>query len=518
MGLNDILSGGSVNNPRVKSTSGLSGLLKTRGTRETITQQKARLRSEGLPVSTRLDRATPTTGGSILRDVARVPATLLGRVPQLGFALAGASPEEQTLKSGYLGDIKTSKNAKDVLKDVGRGAELVSYGIGGGAIKDAAGNVVKQSFKQALPRLALEGIGAGSLGAGGHAISEGKPLKDVLKESAKGGLIGGALNIGVGGLSSILSKSSRELNKGSTFISKELTPEEAALAARERSGYTYNNKGRTIVPEVPRGGTTRNPINAEDNIPIEPHIPNEKLPVIDYGGTPEVPSEKAPPGYKYEVPKIPKVDGQPFRAEPFNTPNNVTPTLDQINRESLTSTQSPERVTPESPQFKEQEKSVTSDEFEQAKKNHEENYGDESSNKWTPKKWKEQIAYAKLLPEEIQKEIATGQLEPPEAVDRTFIWGEVKKRAEASGDGETLLAIRNSIASPSAQGSHLQFAKNAKSDIDVVDNLKNIINERKGSSGEKILNKAVKEGRAVLDKAKASAKDVEQFLKDLTCD
>ncbi len=509
--LSSIINGGG---STVSSGGGLSSYLKKARSlphTPTISEQKAELRSRGEAVSTRYDRATPTVGGNILRDVLRVPATLLGRAPQLGKALAGATPEQQTLKSGYLGDIKTSQSGKDVLKDVGRGAELISYGIGGGAVKDAAGNVVKQTFKQAAPRLFLEGAGAGALGAGGHAVSEGKKAGQVLKEAATGGLIGAGLNTLIGGIASRLTKEARLRNKGSSFITKELTPEQAALEAEVRAGkFNKPKAGKNLTEEQRLRIENQKPVN------YEPYTPDNELPTIDFGKTPKselptiqlgnsTPNTRTPDGLSYEpvTPSIPtEAPGNHLSA----TPNSQ----EKILGSDIGNT--------ESPQFKEKAKEVTPDEVDSAKKNHEENYGDNTIEKWTPKKWKDQIAFAKILPEEIQKGIATGQLEPPEAVDRTFIWGEVKKRAEAAGDGETLLAIRNSPASPSAQGSHLQFSKNAKSPIDIIDNIKNIVNERMGSTGDKVLKKAIKEGRDILDKAKASAKEVEDFLKDLTCD
>lgn len=160
--------------------------------KNSVEAEKAKRRSQGLAVSTSDKRAAPTKGGQILRDILKVPATLLTRPAQLGAALAGRNEQQQTLKSGFLGDIKTSSNAKDVVKDVGRGLELASYGLGIGVAKNAVGAVGKESIKQIAKRGAVEGVATGFVEGVGSGVKDGKTGKDLLKNVAISTAVGGA--------------------------------------------------------------------------------------------------------------------------------------------------------------------------------------------------------------------------------------------------------------------------------------------------------------------------------------
>lgn len=235
-----------------------------------------------------------------------------------------------------------------------------------------------------------------------------------------------------------------------------------------------------------RGGTDRNKFNAEPGNYDTEHGNNytnqNSLPVIDYGGEPEVPEGKAPNGYKYITDKLPKVTGTPFRSDPFSQDLNSKSQIESPdNKKSIGTNDTknsidnniPTNETPiggtddnsndASSNIEEAKDSVTNDEVNEAKKTYSGEYGDGLADRFTNKTWKFNIAAAKTIPYDIQKEIAAGRLAPPEGVDATFIWGEVKKRAELEGDGETLADIHNSKASPSQQGSSLQFSKNAQS-------------------------------------------------------
>ena len=200
-------------------------------TLKAVVDEKAQLRSQGLPVSTKKTRATPTWGGNILRDILKVPATLLARPGQALAAAKGFTPEEQKLKSSYLGDIETVRNKKDVVKDLGRGIELISYGVGVGAAKNALGATAKTSAKQIAKRLAVEGAASGFVGSTGRVITEDKKgweaIKDIGIGTAGGAVLGGALGYA-----------------GGRIAGKTLSAEERAL---ERA---FGKGGKALIPDA----------------------------------------------------------------------------------------------------------------------------------------------------------------------------------------------------------------------------------------------------------------------------
>lgn len=189
------------------------------GFKERIDTEKADLRSKGLPVSVRDDRSAPTMGGSILRDILKVPATLLARPGQAIGAIQGLTPEEQTVKSKYLGDIKTVQTGKDVLSDVGRGLELASYGVGIGAGKNILAQSGKQAAKQIAKRTALEGAVGGFAGSAGRVITNQsgnlkQDLKDIALGTGIGTIAGGALGYAGGRLGGkVLSAEERAMER-----------------------------------------------------------------------------------------------------------------------------------------------------------------------------------------------------------------------------------------------------------------------------------------------------------------
>lgn len=191
-----------------------------------VPAQKEELRKQGFAISTRKDRATPSFTGSILRDILRIPATLLARPGQALAAIKGFTPEEQTVKSSYLGDITTSKNSKDVIKDVGRGFELASYGLGIGAGKSAIASAGKQSAKEIGKRLAVEGAVSGFAGSAGRAITDDKKGLDAIKDIGIGTFGGG---VG-GGILGYL---------GGRIAGKTLSAQERAMERAFGEGKTY---------------------------------------------------------------------------------------------------------------------------------------------------------------------------------------------------------------------------------------------------------------------------------------
>lgn len=272
-----------------------------------VPAEKELLRSQGKAVSTRSDRATPTFGGEILRGIAKPAVTLMARPAQLTAALMGWDENQQTLKSGYLGDIKTSKSGKDVVKDVGRGLELVSNAVGVGALRNVGRNAVKQGAIQVAKRAGIEGLAAGFIQGVGSGISEGKTGKDLLWNAAKSTGFGGLGGFLVGGAGAKLmgtktpeklaqqaeeAANMRALKKyGEQTIpgvgvpdANYRDPKTLRLPApRPKTDFFVGEKGVSTNPKEARVGVKQlTPEQIERNIKVqyEPYIPEDKLPVI----------------------------------------------------------------------------------------------------------------------------------------------------------------------------------------------------------------------------------------------
>lgn len=205
--------------------------------KDLVSQLKAKKVASGEAVSTRSDRVDPTIGGNILRSTIKPTATLLARPVQLVKALQGKSVEDQTIKSKYLGDIKTSTGGKDVVKDIGRGLETVSLGLGLGAAKGAttAANIAKT---------ALEGAASGYLQGVGHGIEEGKKLKDVAKEgiiSTGVGALGGAA---LAGAAKIFSLAKPKI----TTPAGEVTKAEQTALTKAAEKRAFGDTGKPYIP------------------------------------------------------------------------------------------------------------------------------------------------------------------------------------------------------------------------------------------------------------------------------
>ena len=239
-----------------------------------VVAQKADMRSRGEAVSVRDDRAAPTNVGSILRVITKPVATILARPGQALGAISGLSAEDQTIKSKYLGDIKTSQSGKDVVKDIGRAFETVSYGVGIGAVKNIGVNAGKQTAMQVAKRTAVEGVAGGFVGSAGNAIADGQSGKDLLWNTIKGTAIGGAAGFVLGGA-------------GAKLLGGNKTAKVAQEADNAVKAKAFTGNVTSTVPESPTvaRGTKPNPLNA-DKVNYEPYIPDSELPTIQMGSKP----------------------------------------------------------------------------------------------------------------------------------------------------------------------------------------------------------------------------------------
>lgn len=191
------------------STSGIQPPAVT-DPQDSITADREARQAAGLGVSTNPNKVKPTFAGALIRGVVKPVATLLARPVQLVKALGGATPEEQTIKSKYLGDIKTSQNAGDVIADVGRGLQTVALGIGGSGLaggvsaggKQALGQTIKQVALQEAKAGAIAGLGSGLEETGGSGMPTGKALGTIAKSTA----LGAGLGAGLGAAAPIVGK------------------------------------------------------------------------------------------------------------------------------------------------------------------------------------------------------------------------------------------------------------------------------------------------------------------------
>lgn len=138
--------------------------------------------------------------GNFIKGLVSTPATIVARPFQLAAELAGATPKQ--VDSFNLGDLiaPTPKNTGDVVKDVGRGLETVSYGVGGGAAAKGVEGLVKGSLIQGTKDAALQGTKAGAIAGLGSEFEQNGAnssfngaLTNTLGGAAIGGVTGGLI-------------------------------------------------------------------------------------------------------------------------------------------------------------------------------------------------------------------------------------------------------------------------------------------------------------------------------------
>jgi len=260
---------------------------------EIVGEEKQERISQGLPVSVRKDRATPTMGGSLIRGV-------VTPVVDVASNLLGGTD----LSNKYLGkveglgkiDITKSPFAKENLKTIKRsaltGLEIGSYLTGGGAVVGAGKQAVKQTAKEFLKtsgkQLAKEGAITGGLGSVGYQGRDGKidPLT-VIRDTAIGAIAAPLLGAGFNKLlgkktskvvdeiiptqkiptvvdkidniaDNSLSKNTTGIKKGTTTFLKE-NPQEIAnreVRLREVDGKVVIEDGRHTLQAAKETGIT----------------------------------------------------------------------------------------------------------------------------------------------------------------------------------------------------------------------------------------------------------------------
>ena len=137
---------------------------------------------------------------TIAKGIISPVATMLARPVQLGAELMGASAEDVNQKTkDVAGDwvAPVPESGKDVLKDVGRGAQTVALGMPVGGVK------------QAVKAGVVAGAGAG-------LEKEG-----TLEGAAKGGTIGAGLGLAGGGVSKVIEKFPKWMVKNALNLTDE---------------------------------------------------------------------------------------------------------------------------------------------------------------------------------------------------------------------------------------------------------------------------------------------------------
>ncbi len=161
--------------------------------------------------------------GNFAKGLVRAPATIVARPFQLAAELAGAKAED--VDKFDLGGIiaPTSKNMGDVVKDIGRGAETVALGIGGGTAASAGGSLLKGKLGSALIQGVRGGALAGGITGAGTTLEEqgaqtdaGSLVANTAIGAGIGGVAGGLLPVagaGLGTVPSILRGAGRNIRK-----------------------------------------------------------------------------------------------------------------------------------------------------------------------------------------------------------------------------------------------------------------------------------------------------------------
>lgn len=133
---------------------------------------------------------------SLARGILRPAATLLARPVQLGLALTGAeTPEEQAIDIPFIGRIGAPTKRKDIIRDIGRGAETVALAFGGAGIQ-AARRAIPIGLRALARRGAIEGAKGGALFGAGEAVEREGELRAAPRGAAVGaalGAVGGAV-------------------------------------------------------------------------------------------------------------------------------------------------------------------------------------------------------------------------------------------------------------------------------------------------------------------------------------
>lgn len=297
-----------------KNDLSYSTFLANKEKQKQVDTEKQERVSQGLPVSVRDNRATPTIGGNIIRGAVKPFADVASNL------LGGADLSNKYLgKVEGLGKIDITKsplqkdNLKTIKKSAFTGLEIGSYASGGGAVIGAGKNAVKQTAKEFLKtggkQLVKEGALTGGLGSVGYQGREGKinPLT-VLRDTAIGGVAAPLLGAG---FNKLLGKSAPKVASKVDDIEKSVVQvvdnktgkleyktipkgqlkqfddlidnTQSGIAGKEIDGKIYHLTAKTPKQMEERGFINSGVAKLDD-------IPKEQIPVKQVGS--EIPTQQ----------------------------------------------------------------------------------------------------------------------------------------------------------------------------------------------------------------------------------
>ncbi len=225
---------------------------------QTVPDQRAQLQAEGQPVSINPQKVGPSKVGQIIRGALHLPASIIASGANAVQAVQG-KPMTEAFHNSYLGDVKRvgstfdpaqgfTKNNVTAIKDAaGKGLELASYAVGGGAasgIKDAtlAGKVLRGAGSAAK-----SGLGAGALAGAGSGLQLDKGLGGTLASAGIGAAAGGLLGGLTGGVLPVFGKGVNALlGKGDKVLRDD------AIASTTKALGVFGKKSGKIAMAEPR--------------------------------------------------------------------------------------------------------------------------------------------------------------------------------------------------------------------------------------------------------------------------
>jgi len=177
---------------------------------------------------------------SIVKSIVSPVATIAARPIQLAAELGGVSPEtldrfSKEKLGGFVAPVPQS--GRDVVKDIGRGIETVSFGLGGAAVKGAVQTGLKSTLKTAVKKSAKEGIKIGATGGFGAGLSREGEVSDALLGAgigaAGGAVLGGAIPVASRAVGETVSLGRKGFGKASSVLESRVAQREASRLERE---------------------------------------------------------------------------------------------------------------------------------------------------------------------------------------------------------------------------------------------------------------------------------------------
>ena len=238
--------------------------------RQEVSQQQPPVVSGGGEVLSLKDLKERNNKDGVLKRLAKgiisPVATIAARPFQAVAELAGASSTSvdefsSKISGGLIAPVPHT--VKDLAKDVGRGIETVSLGLGGGAVKQGVQSGIRQGVGAAVKQGAKEGAKAGSFGGFGAGLSEKGEVKDAIKGAAVGTAVGAGLGVvapvAIGGIKKgfgavkesaeqVVTKA-KPIGEGVEAIAREFGTRAKRLGERTKGAFTEISERSKLIKE-----------------------------------------------------------------------------------------------------------------------------------------------------------------------------------------------------------------------------------------------------------------------------